>query len=126
MTYLRLFSLMFLFLIMGCGRTTPEIKGVDLIAWRDDQLGCKGVRSISIDTLTAQKKLLLGLSEMQIVDVLGKPDEQELYKRNQKFYWYLLLPGKQCPSRTTNLSSDSLKLVIRFNAVGLAKEITFE
>ncbi len=39
---------------------------------------------------------MLGLNEMEIVDLLGKPDKQELYKRNQKFYRYYLQPGPAC------------------------------
>lgn len=75
------------------------------------------------DALLSQKEKLLSLSELEIVDVLGKPDQQELYKRNQKFYYYFIKPSEDC-----NLPSpaNSLRLVIRFNAVGLAKEIGTE
>ena len=126
MNYLQRLSLLLLLLMTGCGHASPDIKGVDFTMWRQDQQGCLGTRSAAIDTLAAQKKLLLGLNEMEIVDILGKPDQQELYKRNQKFYRYMLFPGKQCRPASMPFSQDSLKLVVRFNAVGLAKEITFE
>jgi len=69
-----------------------------------------------------QREKLLALDEMAIVKLLGRPDEQEIYKRNQKFYYYYVKPGSQCESMT----GDTEKLVIRFNAVGLAKEINLE
>ena len=75
------------------------------------------------EALLSQKEKLLSLSELEIVDVLGKPDQQELYKRNQKFYYYFIKPSRDC---NPSLSGNSLRLVIRFNAVGLAKEIGTE
>jgi outer membrane protein assembly factor BamE (lipoprotein component of BamABCDE complex) len=71
-----------------------------------------------------QSKKLLALSEQEIVTLLGKPDENELYKRNQKFYYYFLEPSKQCSD--TLGENDPQKLVIRFNAIGLAKEVSIE
>jgi hypothetical protein len=112
-------ALVFLF---SCGKALPELHGVDVVRWQSDPNGCAGVRLQMIASLQAEKKKLLGLSEMDIVDMLGKPDQQELYKRNQKFYRYLVEPGKIC-----NIGMDNpKKLIIRFNAVGLAKEITVE
>lgn len=69
-----------------------------------------------------QQDALLGSDEMEIVSILGKPDEQELYKRNQKFLYYYIDPAKACGDSTTS----SRRLVVRFNAVGLAKELTIE
>jgi hypothetical protein len=75
------------------------------------------------DAIRSQKDKLLALDEMEIVQLLGKPDENELYKRNQKFYYYYLTPSESCASDEGLKSS---RLVIRFNAMGLAKEITIE
>ena len=58
---------------------------------------------------------------MQIIDLLGRADQNELYKRNQKFYYYLLEPGKSC-----GVNMESRKLSVRFNATGRAKEIEVE
>jgi hypothetical protein len=74
------------------------------------------------DALLSQKDKLLALSELDIVEVLGKPDEQELYKRNQKFYYYSIKPSDKCGKEP----AAPLRLVIRFNAMGLAKEIGTE
>lgn len=67
---------------------------------------------------------MLGLEEMQVIELLGRPDQNELYKRNQKFYYYWLTPSDQCDS--THVAGTMLRLAIRFNAMGLAKEVAVE
>jgi hypothetical protein len=112
-----------LFILYSCGPSLPHLEGVDGLAWKNDRNACKGERAKMIDSLLSQKEKLLALSELDIVDVLGKPDRQELYKRNQKFYYYFVMPSQDCNLPT---SSSSLQLVIRFNAMGLAKEVVTE
>jgi outer membrane protein assembly factor BamE (lipoprotein component of BamABCDE complex) len=73
--------------------------------------------------MESQSKKLLALSEQEVIALLGKPDENELYKRNQKFYYYFVQPSPTC---TNAVIQNPKKLVIRFNAVGLAKEVGFE
>jgi len=119
-----LHSIALTFLILSsCGRSLPDIEGVDITAWKNDKNGCAGERAKKTDILLSQKDKFLALSELDVVDLLGRPDQQELYKRNQKFYYYFIKPSPDC-----NLPSwkESLQLVIRFNAMGLAKEITTE
>ncbi len=107
----------------SCGDPLPTLEGVDLQTWKDDKHGCSGKRSTMMSSINSQSEKLLSLSESEIIRLLGKPDENELYKRNQKFYYYLLEPSKTC---SDTISVDPRKLVIRFNAVGLAKEVVVE
>jgi hypothetical protein len=118
------FKTLFIILLVAtsCGKKLPEIQGADFKVWKDDAKGCNSLRMTISDTIMAQKSLLFGLNEMEIVDILGRPDQRELSGRNQKFYHYLLEPGEACH---TDLASPK-KLVVRFNAVGLTKEITIE
>jgi hypothetical protein len=116
-------SIVMLVTFSSCDKPLPELKEIDITAWKNDKHGCKGVRAIAIDELEEQKDQLLGLREMQIIDLLGKPDQNELYKRNQKFFYYNLQPGSECIEQT---STSITRLTIRFNAVGLAKEINIE
>ncbi len=109
-------------LVVGCGKATPDIQGIDLQNWKEDQLGCKGIRKSMIEEFRSQKNKLLGLSEMEIIKLLGRPDENELYKRNQKFYHYYLEPSPACGDTISN----SIRLNIRFNAMGLAKEVAID
>jgi outer membrane protein assembly factor BamE (lipoprotein component of BamABCDE complex) len=116
-------SLVIIITLLSCGKSLPELKGIDKESWVHDKGACKNVRSKMIDGVKSQKDQLLALSEMQLVELLGRPDENELYKRNQKFYTYYLEPGPTCDSLA---GDEALKLVIRFNAMGLAKEVVVE
>lgn len=72
--------------------------------------------------LKEQKNKLLALDEMEIINLLGRPDENELYKRNQKFYHYFLEPAESCaPS-----AKKPVKLILRFTAMGLVNEVAVE
>ena len=115
-------SIVVIVVLSSCGRDLPELKGIELARWKTDESGCSGIREQALDTLQAQKNLLLGLSEMQIVALLGKPDHNELFKRNQKFYLYFLQPGEECSKPV----QDPQLLKIRFNAMGLAKEVSID
>ncbi|HEX5170711.1 MAG TPA: hypothetical protein VFW11_16170, partial [Cyclobacteriaceae bacterium] len=92
----RWLNVMILVVAISCGKSLPEISGVDLTSWKKDHQGCNGARKSMEDALQAQKNKLLGLSEMEIIELLGRPDENELFKRNQKFYHYFLEPSVNC------------------------------
>ena len=110
-------------LVSSCGKGLPELNGIDLTIWKDDKNACSGKRLVMLKSLDKEKVKLLALSEMEIVSLLGKPDQNELYKRNQKFYTYFVQPSGVCDS---NKTEHPKKLVIRFNAMGLAKEVSVE
>ncbi len=97
----------------------PELEGIDRQIWATDKNACSGERAKMMEALDREKQKLLALNEMQIVKLLGKPDANELHKRNQKFYYYYLHPSKICGTG----DSITRRLAIRFNAMGLAKEI---
>lgn len=116
---------LFIFLLclaLGCGKPLPQLEGIDLKQWKDDKFGCNGTRERSIDLFVSQKDKLKGLSEDDILKLLGRPDQNELYKRNQKFYHYYVERSAKCDSAKQN----ARKLSIRFNAVDLAKEVVIE
>ncbi len=113
-------SLFLILIIQGCsGR--PDIT-FDATAWKEDRNGCKSKRLSIYENLMDQKNALLGLSSNRIIDLLGKPNLNELFSRNQKFFIYRITPGKNCNEVNTS-RQDQLYLVIRFNALGLASEI---
>jgi hypothetical protein len=118
----RSLSLLFLIIVffVSCGKELPELNGVDKQAWIEDEMGCLNKRRGMVQAIQKEKDKLLALDELQVVALLGKPDANELYKRNQKFYRYYLHPSRECSAPT---DTTALKLVIRFNAMGLAKEV---
>ncbi len=109
---------------MGCGSKRVAFDNIDMEQWRTDRRACDGVRKQFKDAFLAQKDRLLALSEADIVANLGNPDRQELYKRNQKFYYYYLEPAHDCTA--VDSTARPLRLAIRFNAMGLAKEVRAE
>jgi hypothetical protein len=116
------FKSLFLFVfLVACTKPLPTLEGIDLSAWKNDKFGCNGVRFAMSSKMISQKEKLLSLNETQIVNLLGKPDVNELYKRNEKFYRYYLTDGPSC---TTTASPQYLNL--RFNAMGLMKEVVLE
>jgi hypothetical protein len=111
-------------IIFSCGKSLPTLDGVDLKSWNEDKNGCAGKRFSMQKSLVTQREKLLALGELQIVELLGKPDVNELSKRNQKFYYYYLQSAKDCNNNDSTLTPK--RLAIRFNAMGLAKEVNIE
>ncbi len=111
-----IFLLMLIF--AACGKSLPELENIDLEVWKADRNGCKRDREKMITSFKEQKDKLKGLSEDDIIKLLGRPDQNELWKRNQKFFKYFIEPGGSCQKGSTNVI-----LSIRFNAMNLAKEV---
>ena len=108
-------------MMISCGKPLPNLEKIDLEKWKDDKWGCFKERSKALPELILQKEKLKGLSQDAIVDLLGRPDKNELYKRNQKFFYYYLTPGEKCGKDTI-----TQRLSLRFNAMGFAKEVLVE
>jgi len=108
--------------MLSCGKPLPQFENMDLNAWKDDRFGCQGRRHEQLTPFLQQKEKLLALKESQIIKLLGKPEENELFKRNQKFFRYYLQGSKNCPGDSISVQ----KLVLRFTAMGLCNEVTVE
>lgn len=115
-------SLSVVVILASCGRDPISLEGFDAEKWREDRFACRGSREELSSLLLKQKQSLLAHNEIEIVRVLGKPDENELYKRNEKFFYYYVQPSSRCGKS----SAAPKRLIIRFNALGLAKEILIE
>lgn len=122
--FTRLLSMLAIALLLtSCGKSLPKFENLDLEAWRGDKNACADYRSRNIEAIRNQKEKLLALKESQIIELLGRPDRNELFKRNQKFFFYALERGPACDSLA---SKEGQRLSIRFNAMGLAKEVAIE
>jgi len=110
------------FILLSCSRPDLALKGINLDEFKSDKFACKSARTSALPQWEEEKEKLKALSEMEIIRLLGRPDENELYTRNQKFYRYYLEPGPSCEAPHAHAK----QLVIRFNAIGLAKEVTIE
>ena len=114
--------LIFLFLLMSCGKPIPVLDRFNITEWKNDKNGCAGKRILNRESIIQQKEKLLSLTETDLVRLIGKPDETELYKRSEKFYKYYFSNGPGCPKDSIASSA----LIVRFNAMGLAKEVVVE
>ena len=110
--------LMLSILLFACDKTV-DLKNFDEQSWQNDKGACKNIRVDMQDDLEEVKEQLKGLNQDEIVSVLGRPDENELYKRSQKFFIYHITP-KTCDDKEFKQYK---YLSIRFNATGLAKEV---
>lgn len=102
----------------------PKLEGLDLEKWKADKGGCLGERTKNIDKLKSLKEEIKGVSSNDIDDYLGRPDVQQLADRNQEYYVYFLEKGKHC--ETLQEKSDAQSMVLRFSAMGMATEVTFQ
>jgi len=124
-SHLNLLSFSFILAItLSCGKSLPDLTDIDLAVWQQDRNGCLGKRAAMETSLEKQKNRLLGLSEAQIGTLLGRPDDNELYKRNQKFYHYAIQASKNCGG--VPVGTTPKELVIRFTAMGIANEVSIE
>ncbi|MBS1487477.1 MAG: hypothetical protein JST43_07790 [Bacteroidetes bacterium] len=108
--------------LAACGKPLPKLEKMDMEAWKADRQGCRHDREKMIAPLSEQKDKLKGLSENDITRLLGRPDQNELWKRHQKFFYYFLSPAAACDPANTNPK----KLSIRFNAMERAKDVEIE
>ena len=115
-------SILFLFFCLACTSEPVEIEGFDNYVWKRDKWGCGRERSEMVAVLLDARQEIIGLSEAEVIRLLGKPDAQELYDRSQKFLIYYLEPNVNCstPAEEVPLAN---AFFIRLNAMGLAQEL---
>lgn len=119
------FAFILLLLLNSCSSYSPvEIPGFDSDAFKKDRGGCNNYRITQFENLKKQKDLLLGASENQIIQTLGRYDYQILDKKNQKVFVYFLEKGPQCEFIQNPTTSEAM--VIYLNSVSLTKEVLFQ
>ena len=112
-----------LILPSGCSRKKKKANRLEKLeteVWINDKNGCTGDRMEMKNQLLALKHNMRGMKFGDIESYLGKPDGQELYNRNQKYYIYYIEPGPKCK----NAIESTQALFVRFSAVGIANEFT--
>lgn len=119
--HIKLFTtIISLALLLSSCQKKFDLTNFDETTWQSDYNGCQKARLASLNQLEEVKDQLKGLDQKEIVELLGKPEAKELYKRSQKFFIYNISPGADC---STNYNGENITLNIRFNATGLAKEV---
>jgi hypothetical protein len=104
---------------LSCSRPIPELAGFDRAVWKNDPKGCNRNRIQFLAALNEQRNKLKGLSESDLVAVLGNPDKKDLSEHHEKFYSYFIEPATDCGKG----DSATTILEVRFNATGVSKEV---
>jgi len=111
-------------IIAACSSQPDKLGRLDLKKWRGDRGACNSVRTGLANDFKAEQKQLMGKFIDEVGTLLGRPDIHQLGERNIKFYVYFLEKGTQCDDIKTN--SKAKKVILKFNAVGLLSEITYQ
>ncbi len=107
---------------VSCNAKKDNIEGLATEMWKADAYGCLNQRADLEKSFMDNKEKLKGYSQKEMMQLLGKPDEVELYKRSQKFFIYYLSPGPQC-NRQRLQNNRPKSLFIRFSAMDVSNEI---
>lgn len=121
---IKILFLSLLTLFNACSDAPDKIGNLDLKKWRSDRGGCNDARKALESDFKAVEKELKGKFADGVGEILGRPDIHQLGERNTKFYVYYLEKGPQCENMQAK--SDARKVILKFNAVGLLSEITYQ
>ncbi len=111
-------------LLVGCKSAPDKLGRLDLVKWREDRAACNSIRPSLVKDFKIEQVNLMGKFADDVGLILGRPDIHQLGSRNQKFYVYFLEKGTQCNDIAK--PSSAQKVILRFNAVGLLSEITYQ
>ena len=114
-----LLAVIFLCFLLNSCTKKADIGTFDKVAWQGDEMGCTGARADMTKAIMELKPKLLGLYQKTLIDILGKPEEQELYERSQTYYIYHIDPAASCDNTIEN----PRRLLVRFTALGIANEV---
>jgi cell division protein ZapA (FtsZ GTPase activity inhibitor) len=110
-----------LLLLTACYQAA-DLENFDEAAFQSDPQGCEGVRLEMREQILQLPKALQGITQQKIEATLGKADRQELSNRSQKYLYYYIEPGPACE----NAEEEPFTMIVRFNSVGQANEISFQ
>lgn len=112
-----------LFFLFSCEKT-PELKGFDATTWQKDDFGCQGKRAELLPNFEKNKAIIMELGQNQVIDIFGKPDVRQPYKRGQVFYVYFYEPQFDCKKMEREARGKAV--IFRFDAIDRISEITME
>ena len=109
-------------LLASCSEPA-RVDGFDSDSWKSDKSGCANVRRDMQNDFEQVRRQLYGKEEPDIIDILGRPDGEQLMARGQRIFYYYLESGSQCEQK--NNLSEANRAEVRFNALNRVSEITY-
>ncbi len=102
-------------------KKSPKLDSFNQEVWKKDNFGCQSKRKEFIPTLKPQFSKIIGLHTSQLIPLLGRPDQEVLLEKGERFYRYYYKMGIHCSRKDF---PDSLFLRVRFSSIGLVNELT--
>ena len=121
--FLIIISVLIGYYVSYYNKKAPEIKGMNYSLWKSDKYGCKSDRENLVDLIISNRDKFLKYNQNQIINILGKPENQTLYERGQKFFYYYVKYHPECNKKNALPEEEQIKLEIRFDALNRSKEI---
>lgn len=112
----------FTFALLTACYQAADIQDFDEEAFKGDPFGCEGIRQSMRKQVQQLPQSLKGLNQYEVEATLGNADREELSNRSQKYLFYFIEPGPDC----NGTAQDPFTMVVRFNSVGQANEISFQ
>lgn len=94
---------------------------IDLVNWKNDRYGCKGLRYQDLDEIKRIKNTFLTKNNQELIKTFGRPDRVELASKSQSFFIYFLEPSDNCDPKP---EKEPLKVLFRLNAINKVSEVT--
>lgn len=110
--------------LASCQKKKADLGTFDQKTFRTDRGGCEGKREKLIEELKTLRPKILGLTENQVIETLGRYDFQILSRRNEKVFVFYLEKGPHCESIQNPTQARSM--ILYFNAASLVKEVSFQ
>ncbi len=114
------FCFFYVLSLSACKEETIENEMFSSEKWKSDKLGCLGNRLRLRQGLLSQQDQIKGLTESQVISILGRPNRIDLFKRGQKFFVYLV-NNPNCMADTT---LPPMQVEIRFNSLDISSEVS--
>jgi hypothetical protein len=118
---LLLFAAALLVTLASCS-SAVEAGKINLINWKADRYGCKGLRAKDLAEFQAIKNQFLGIDNQAMIKTFGRPDRVELVDKSQSFFFYFIEPSGDCEGVATE--KEPLKVLFRMNALSRVSEVT--
>jgi hypothetical protein len=106
--------IIFTLVLTNCNKKL-DLKGFDSVSWKADKNGCNGLRNKQSTVLNKISSSMIGISESQLLDILGKPNRYELGERGTRNYEYYLKGDKSCLQVNEKLIP---RLIVYMDAIG--------
>ena len=110
-------------ILTSCETKVPDIEGLDYKKWELDKFGCEGDRSKLVSLIDINKEKFLRYNQNEIIDILGRPENQTLFTRSQTIFYYYIRYNPACEGQEARLEDEQVKLEIRFDALNRSKSL---